>query len=121
MLNRVVMIGRLANDPELRYTQTSKAVCSFSLAVDGGFGENKHTDFFDIVVWGKAGESCANYLSKGKLAAIDGQIKTRFYETQDGKKIKVYEIVADNVRFLSPKNEAPASPANIPDEGGLPY
>ena len=106
MLNRVVLIGRLTRDPELRFTQSGIAVCSFTLAVDRNFksasGE-RETDFIDIVVWRQQGENCANYLSKGKLAAVDGQLRVRSYETQDGQKRRAYEVVADNVRFLSPK------------------
>ena len=114
MLNRVVLIGRLTRDPELRFTQSGIAVCTFSLAVDRNFksanGE-RETDFIDIVVWRQQGENCANYLSKGKLAAVDGQLRVRSYETQDGQKRRAYEVVADNVRFLSPKEggTAPAS------------
>ncbi|MBR2783088.1 MAG: single-stranded DNA-binding protein [Firmicutes bacterium] len=107
MLNRVVLIGRLTRDPELRFTQSGIAVCSFTLAVDRNFksanGE-RETDFIDIVVWRQQGENCANYLSKGKLAAVDGQLHVRNYETQDGQKRRAYEVVADNVRFLSPKD-----------------
>ena len=104
MLNRVTMIGRLTKDPELRYTQNNKAVCSFAIANDTGWGDNKQTNFVDVVVWGKVGENCANYLSKGKLASVDGELHTRTYETQDGQKRKVYEIVAQSVDFLSPKS-----------------
>lgn len=103
MLNICVEIGRLTKDPELRYTQNNKAVCAFTLAVDRNYGDKKQTDFFDIVVWGKLGENCANYLSKGKLAAVVGPLTTRSYEAKDGHKVKVYEIVADQVKFLSPK------------------
>ena len=106
MLNRCVLIGRLTKDPELRFTQGGTAVCSFTLAVDRNFksasGE-RETDFIDIVVWRQQGENCANYLAKGKLAAVDGQLCVRSYETQDGQKRKAYEVVADQVRFLSPK------------------
>ena len=106
MLNRVVLIGRLTRDPELRFTQSGIAVCTFTLAVDRNFksasGE-RETDFIDIVVWRQQGENCANYLSKGKLAAVDGQLRVRSYETQEGQKRRAYEVVADNVRFLSPK------------------
>ena len=116
MLNRIVLIGRLTRDPELRFTQSGIAVCTFTLAVDRNFksasGE-RETDFIDIVVWRQQGENCANYLSKGKLAAVDGQLRTRSYETQDGQKRKAYEVVADNVRFLSPKEGGAA--------GGAPY
>ena len=107
MLNRVVLIGRLTRDPELRFTQSGIAVASFSLAVDRNYknaqGE-RETDFIDIVVWRQQAENCANYLSKGKLAAVDGSLRIRNYETQDGQKRKAVEVVADNVRFLSPKD-----------------
>ena len=105
MLNRIVLIGRLTKDPELRYTQNGTAVCTFTMAVDRPYKADgqKQTDFLDIVVWRQQGESCANYLSKGKLVAVDGSLQTRTYETKDGSKRKAYEVVADNVRFLSPK------------------
>lgn len=112
MLNRVVLIGRLTRDPELRFTQSGIAVATFTLAVDRNFknasGE-RETDFIDIVVWRQQAENCANYLSKGKLAAVDGSLRIRTYEAQDGSKRKAAEVVADNVRFLSPKDGGSAS------------
>ena len=106
MLNRVILIGRLTKDPELRSTNSGKSVCSFTLAVDSGFGEAKRTDFINIVVWSKQGENCSEYLAKGKLAAVEGRLQIRSYDDRDGNKRYVTEVVADNVRFLSPKNEA---------------
>lgn len=115
MLNRVVLIGRLTRDPELRFTQSGIAVASFTLAVDRNFksasGE-RETDFIDIVVWRQQAEHCANYLSKGKLAAVDGSLRIRSYETQDGQKRKAAEVVADNVRFLSPREGGAAGGGN---------
>ena len=112
MLNRVVLIGRLTRDPELRFTQSGIAVATFTLAVDRNFknasGE-RETDFIDIVVWRQQAENCANYLSKGKLAAVDGSLRIRTYEAQDGSKRKAAEVVADNVRFLSPKDSGASS------------
>lgn len=106
MLNRCVLIGRLTADPELRYSKAGKAVTSFKLAVDRPFknaqGE-RETDFIPCVVWGKQAENCANYLSKGKAAAVDGRLQIRSYEGQDGQRRWVTEVVADAVRFLSPK------------------
>lgn len=119
MLNICVLIGRLTKDPELRYTQSGKAVCTFTLAVDRNYGEKKQTDFIDIIVWGKMGENCANYLSKGKLAAVDGQLTTRSYEANDGHKVKVYEVVADQVKFLSPKTAEDGRNNEIFDGGGM--
>lgn len=105
MLNRIVLIGRLVRDPELRYTQSGKANCTFTLAVDRVFKDangERQTDFIDIVVWGKIAESSANYLSKGKLAAVDGRLQIRTYEAKDGSKRKAAEVVAETVRFLTP-------------------
>ncbi len=107
MLNRIVLIGRLVRDPELRYTPTNNtAVATFTLAVDrnrkNAQGE-RETDFINIVVWGKIGENCANYLSKGKLAAVDGRLQIRNYTDKEGNKRSVTEVVAEDVRFLSPK------------------
>lgn len=109
MLNRIILIGRLTRDPDLRYTTNGIAVCNFTLAVDRKFknaqGE-KETDFFDIQAWRKLGELCANYLTKGKLAAVDGEVHIRTYDGQDGQKRRAIEVQADNVRFLSPKGES---------------
>lgn len=108
MLNRVVLIGRLTKDPELRYTPNGVAVTSFALAVDRNFksaqGE-RETDFINILVWRQLAENCANFLAKGKLAAVDGRLQIRSYEGQDGQKRTMAEVVAENVRFLSPKED----------------
>ncbi len=107
MLNRIVLIGRLTKDPELRYTPNGVAVATFTLAVDrlmkNAQGE-KETDFINIVVWQKQAENVANYLSKGKMAAVDGRLQIRNFDGQDGKKRWVTEVVAETVRFLSPRD-----------------
>lgn len=115
MLNRVVLIGRLTRDPELRYTQSGVAVATFTLAVDRNFknaqGE-RETDFIPCVVYRQLAELCANFLGKGKLAAIDGRVQVRSYDGQDGQKKWVTEVIGENVRFLSPKdNNNPVSTA----------
>lgn len=99
MLNRVILIGRLTRDPELKYTPSGVAVCNFTLAVNRKFNRDD-TDFIDIVVWRGLAENCANYLNKGRLAAVEGRLQIRSYETQEGQKRKVAEVVADDVRFL---------------------
>ncbi len=107
MLNRVVLIGRLTKDPELRYTPSGVAVASFTLAVDRNYKNAKgerETDFIPCVVYRQLAELCANYLSKGKLAAVDGRLQVRTYDTQEGQRRWVYEVIAENVRFLSPKD-----------------
>lgn len=107
MLNRVVLIGRLTKDPELRYTPTGVAVANFTLAVDRNFknaqGE-RDTDFIPCVVYRQLAEFCANYLAKGKLASVDGRIQIRTYTGQDGQKRWVTEVIAENVHLLSPKD-----------------
>ena len=97
LLNRVVLIGRLAKDVELRYTNSGTAVCSFTLAVDRQ--KKDEVDFINIVAWQKQAETCAQYLAKGRLAAVDGRLQIRNYE-RDGHKVYVAEVHADSVRFL---------------------
>lgn len=114
MLNKVILIGRLTQDPELRYTPNGVPVASFSLAVDRQFtnkqGE-RATDFIDIVVWQKLAENCANHLGKGRLVAVDGRLQIRSYDDNQGIRRKAAEVVANDVRFLDwPKdNRGPAS------------
>lgn len=108
MLNRIVLIGRLTRDPEVKTTPNGVAVTTFTLAVDRAFksqsGE-KEADFISVVVWRGQAESCGRYLSKGKLCAVDGRLQIRSYEDKEGNKRTASEVVAENVRFLSPKGE----------------
>lgn len=109
MINRVVLVGRLTKDPELRYTpNTATAITNFTLAVNRNFtnqqGE-RDADFVPIVVWRAQAEHCANYLKKGSLAGIDGRLQTRSYDTPEGQRRFVTEVVADNVRFLDSKKK----------------
>ncbi|MCL1974649.1 MAG: single-stranded DNA-binding protein [Firmicutes bacterium] len=124
MLNRIVLIGRLTRDPELRYTQSGVPVASFALAVDRNFknaqGE-RETDFINIVVWRQQAENCAQYLSKGKLAAVDGSLQLRSYTGNDGVKRTVAEVVADSVRFLSPKEGGGSYAQSAPLKEAAPY
>lgn len=108
MLNRVVLIGRLSRDPELRYTPSGVATCSFNLAVERNFTNSqgeKETDFINIVTWRQLAENCANYLRKGRLIALEGRIQVRSYDNNEGRRVYVTEVVADNVRFLESKKE----------------
>lgn len=109
MLNRVVLIGRLTKDPELRYTPNGVAVANFILAVNRSRlnqqGE-READFIPIVVWQKQAENCANYIGKGSLVAVDGRIQVRTYDTKDGQHRWVTEVVAEKVRFLDYKRDS---------------
>lgn len=103
MLNRVVLIGRLTQDPELRYTNSGTAVASFSLAVDRNRANQngeRETDFINIVVWQKQAETVAQYLHKGRMAAVDGRLQIRSYDNREGQRVRVAEVVAESVRFL---------------------
>ncbi|EAC6205238.1 single-stranded DNA-binding protein [Listeria monocytogenes] len=109
MMNRVVLVGRLTKDPELRYTPAGAAVATFTLAVNrpfkNGQGEQE-ADFIQCVVWRKPAENVANFLKKGSLTGVDGRVQTRNYEGNDGKRVYVTEIVAESVQFLEPKQNA---------------
>lgn len=112
MLNKVILIGRLTRDPELKYTQSNQAVCTFTLAVDKKLSREKReeaeaagrptADFPRIIVWGKMGENASRYLEKGKQCAIEGRIQTgSYHDGETGKTVYTTDIVADNVEFLS--------------------
>jgi len=117
LLNRVILIGRLTRDPELRYTPSGVAVTQFTLAVDRPFTNQQNqreADFIPIVTWRQLAETCANYLRKGRLTAVEGRIQVRSYDNNEGRRVYVTEVVADNVRFL----ESPNSAANRDEFGG---
>lgn len=112
MLNRVILIGRLTRDPELRYTPAGVAVTQFTIAVDRPFtsqGGEREADFIPVVTWRQLAETCANYLRKGRLTAVEGRIQVRNYENNEGKRVYVTEVIADNVRFLESNREGGAS------------
>ncbi|MGG3999298.1 single-stranded DNA-binding protein [Anoxybacillus kestanbolensis] len=106
MINRVILVGRLTKDPELRYTPNGVAVATFTLAVNRTYtnqqGE-READFINCIVWRRQAENVANYLKKGSLAGVEGRIQTRSYENQEGKRVYVTEVVADSVQFLDPR------------------
>ena len=121
MLNRVILIGRLTKDPELRYTPQGVAVAQFTLAVDRGFSSNREereADFIPIVVWRQLAETCANYLRKGRLAAVEGRIQVRNYDNNEGRRVYVTEVIADNVRFLESANRDGGGQARDEFSGG---
>ncbi|MBP3721641.1 MAG: single-stranded DNA-binding protein [Selenomonadaceae bacterium] len=110
-MNKVVLIGRLTRDPELRTTQAGTPVCTFSLAVDRRVKRDENSnqptaDFIPIVTWGKTAEFCNQYFSKGNRMAVEGRIQTRNYEAQDGTKRYVTEVIAENVEFCESKRSA---------------
>lgn len=116
-LNRVLLIGNLTRDPELRYVPSGTAVATFTLAVNRVYknqaGEKKEeTSFIRVVVWGRRAEVCGEYLRKGSPVFVEGRLQSRSWETQDGQKRSTTEVIADNVQFLrgSPEKAAAAAP-----------
>lgn len=119
MLNRVVLIGRLATDPELKYTPSGLAVTSFVIAVDRRPNQQgeKEADFIPIVAWKQSAEFAANYLSKGRLIAVDGRLQIRSWVAQDGSRRKSAEVVAESLKSLDrPKEHTESTSASMPDE-----
>jgi len=109
MINRVVLVGRLTRDVELRYTTSGAAVGTFSLAVNRQFtnanGE-READFINAVIWRKSAENFANFTSKGSLVAVEGRLQTRNYENQQGQRVYVTEVVVDNFSLLESRSES---------------
>lgn len=107
MINRVVLVGRLTKDPELKYTQSGIAITRFTLAVNRPFSNaqgEREADFINCIAWRKQAENTANFLRKGSLTGVDGRIQTSNFEGQDGKRVFMTEVVADSVQFLEPRN-----------------
>jgi single-strand DNA-binding protein len=113
------LVGRLTQDPEVKYTQAGKAVASFTLAVNR-FGDNKEADFIPIVAWEKLAELCGNNLNKGSKVLIEGRMQVRSYETTDGQKRRVTEVVTQTIEFLDAKkqsdNSTPFGGQVLPEE-----
>lgn len=108
MINNVVLVGRLTKDPDLKYTQSGQAVSTFTLAVNRSFKDkngNYEADFINCVIWRKSAELLANMGHKGNLIGITGRIQTRNYENQQGQRVYVTEVVADNFQLLESKSE----------------
>ncbi|GIN13119.1 single-stranded DNA-binding protein 1 [Shouchella clausii] len=115
MLNRVVLVGRLTRDPELRFTPNGVAVANFTLAVNRPFSNQqgeREADFINCVVWRKPAENVANFLKKGSLAGVDGRVQTRSYDNNEGRRVFVTEVVAESVQFLEPRNSQNQSSGN---------
>lgn len=115
-MNKVILIGRLAADPEIRFTQSNKCVASYRLAVDRAFKAEGQpdADFIGCVAWGKNGEFCQKYLHKGMKIAVEGRIQTRNYDDKDGKKVYVTEVIVDHHEFCESKSSGQAAASTAP-------
>ena len=116
MLNKIILMGRLTRDPELRHTQSGVSVASFTLAVDRDFKDRstgeKSTDFIDVVAWRQTGEFVSKYFTKGRMAVVEGRLQIREWTDRDGNKRRSAEVIADNVYFGDSRRES---------EGGSAY
>lgn len=117
MINKAILMGRLTKDPELRHTNSGMAVCSFSIAINNGFGENQTTDFINCVAWNGTAEFVDKYFSKGKMIVVVGRISTRSWDGSDGKKNYATEVVANEVSFCESKRNEDIPPDD--DMGGF--
>lgn len=115
MLNRVILIGRMTREPEMKYTTNGTAVANFTLAINRKFNKEE-TDFIDIVAWRQSAEFVANYGGKGRLTMVEGRLQIRSYEAKDGTKRKVAEVVADDVRFLDKHDKGESKPQQPKDD-----
>ena len=109
MINKVILMGRLTKDPELRRTGAGTPVTSFSIAINAGYGENQHTDFVNCTAWNKTAEFVSNYFTKGKMIIVIGRISTRSWEGQDGKRSYATEVIVSEVSFAESKSENPSA------------
>ena len=106
-MNKVILVGRLTQDPEVRYTQNGKAVASFTIAVNRFSGQGqKEADFIPVVAWEKLAETCGNNLTKGQRVLIEGRLQIRSYEANDGQKKRVAEVIAQGMEFLERKQSS---------------
>lgn len=120
-MNKVYLIGNLTRDPESRATQAGVPVCNFSIAVNRRFADangQRGVDYFNIVAWRQLADLCNQYLAKGRKVAVSGSIQTRTYQAQDGSTRSAFDIVADEVEFLTPANGAAPSATAMPNVQG---
>lgn len=120
MLNKVIIMGRLVKDPELRRTQSGTAVTSFRIAVDRDFKSqdgSKQADFFDVVAWRATAEFVSKYFTKGRMAVVEGRLQLRDWTDRDGNKRRTAEVIADNVYFGDSKRDAEAGGYAAPSGG----
>ena len=121
-MNKIILMGRLVRDPEVRYTSTGKVVCQFTLAVDRPFANQdgqREADFIPVIIWGKQAEVCGNSLTKGQRALVEGRLQIRSYDAKDGSKRWVTEVIANSFEFIERKGDfSHAGGTQVPNAGG---
>ena len=124
-MNKVILLGRLTKDPEVKFTQNNTCVCTFGLAVNRKFKQEGQpdADFINIVAWAKTGEFCSKYFTKGQQVVVSGHLQTRSYDDKEGKKIYVTEVIAEEVYFADSKKEETKSEGfmTLEEDSSLPF
>jgi single-strand DNA-binding protein len=125
MYHKIILVGNLGRDPEMRYTPSGQAVTSFNVAISDGFGDKKRTIWVRVSAWEKLAETCNTYLKKGSKVLVEGRFQSdpatggpRVFQRQDGSSGASYEITASTVRFLTSRNEAESSSEDYSEQGG---
>lgn len=110
-MNKIILLGRLTKDPEVKYTPTNKVVAQFTLAVDRPYSKDnqREADFIPVVIWGKQAETCGNYLSKGQRVLVEGRLQIRSYEAKDGQKKYITEVIAEHFEFIERREQSNGS------------
>ena len=128
MYQRLIIIGNLGRDPEMRYTPDGKAVTTFSVATSRRYNDKEETTWFRVSVWGKQAESCNQYLTKGSKVLVEGRLRPdantgapQVFQKKDGSWGSSYEVSADNVRFLSARGEATSEGSDTVDDDDIPF
>ena len=119
-MNKIIVLGRLVRSPEVRYTNTGKAVCQFTLAVDRPYASQngqREADFIPVVIWDKQGEAAGKYLDKGHRTLVEGRLQIRSYEANDGSKRTIAEIIAERFEFIEKKNNGERNTSNFDGMG----
>jgi len=125
-VNKVMLLGNLTRDPELRYTPQGSAVCEFALAMNHSYTNKQsgqkvdEVSYIDIVAWGRTGEICAEYLKKGRQVFVEGRLKQDRWESPEGKKMSKVRVIAENVTFIGGRPAGPGGPAAAPDASAAP-
>ena len=119
-MNKIILIGNLTRDPELRTTPQGLSVCDFTIAVNKRGGQQPEADFFRVTAWRQLGENCAKYLAKGRKVYVSGPVTARTYQTNDGSTRVSLEVTAEDVEFLSARETAQAAPAAAQTSGYTP-
>jgi len=121
-MNKIILMGRLVRDPEVRYTNSGKVVCQFTLAVDrpySGQDGQREADFIPVVIWGKSAETAGNNVKKGQRLLVDGRLQIRSYDANDGNKRWVTEVIADHFEFVERKENVSNPQENVATKGSF--